>query len=212
MSRVIPIERAPYDKKEKIFTKKEFLFEPGLTVLVGCNGSGKTTLIKTIKSELDKKSVPYFDYDNLHEGGSHSTSKAMYFQNYEFAATLMSSSEGEGIVMNMGNCAQKIGAFVRKNPDIKELWIMFDAVDSGLSIDNIIDLKEFLFKTVLGTNPDKDIYIIVSANEYEMCRQERCFDVRRGKYLRFDDYESYRKFILQSKKEKDKRYKDDTQA
>jgi len=48
--------------------------------------------------------------------------------------------------------------------------------------------------------------IVISANEYELANGEQCFDVNLGKYLTFDDYESYKKFILKSRKLKDKRY------
>ena len=50
------------------------------------------------------------------------------------------------------------------------------------------------------------IYIVVSANEYEMAREEQCFDVINGKYINVPDYETYRQFILDSKAEKEKRY------
>lgn len=88
----------------------------------------------------------------------------------------------------------------------KERWILLDAVDSGLSVDNIIDLKEQLFKTILEEyNFGNEIYILISANEYEMARDEQCFDVYNGKYITFKDYEEYRKFILESKKWKEQR-------
>ena len=54
---------------------------------------------------------------------------------------------------------------------------MLDAVDSGLSVDNIVDVKEQLFKTILEYNYGNEIYIVISANEYEMARGEQCFDV-----------------------------------
>ena len=81
-----------------------------------------------------------------------------------------------------------------------------DAIDSGLSIDNIVDIKEYLFKTVLENNFGKEIYILVVAKEYEMARGENCFDVRNGKYIKFKDYENYRNFVLKSKEWKEERY------
>lgn len=84
---------------------------------------------------------------------------------------------------------------------------MLDAVDSGLSVDNIVDVKEQLFKTVLEYNYGNEIYIVVSANEYEMARGEQCFDVYNGEYITFENYEDYRKMILESKKWKIEREK-----
>lgn len=82
-----------------------------------------------------------------------------------------------------------------------------DAVDGGLSVDNIVDIKEQLFKTILEHNFGNEIYIVISANEYEMARGEQCFDVYNGKYIIFKDYENYRNMILDWKKWKEERVK-----
>lgn len=82
-----------------------------------------------------------------------------------------------------------------------------DAVDSGLSVDNIVDVKDLLFKTILEYNYGNDIYIVISANEYEMARGEQCFDVYNGKYVTFNDYEEYRNMILERKEWKEERVK-----
>ena len=74
-----------------------------------------------------------------------------------------------------------------------------------MSVDNIVDIKEQLFKTILKYNYGNEIYIIISANEYEMARDEQCFDVYNGKYVKFTDYEEYRDFILQSREWKNQR-------
>ena len=94
---------------------------------------------------------------------------------------------------------------MEEQEESNERWILLDAIDSGLSIDNIVDVKEYLFKTILENNFGKEIYILVVANEYEMARGEDCFDVHNGKYVKFTDYEDYRNFVLKSKEWKDKR-------
>ena len=50
-----------------------------------------------------------------------------------------------------------------------------------------------------------DIYIIISANAYEMCRGEKCFDTYLCKYVNINSYEEYRDFIIKSREKKDKR-------
>ena len=50
-----------------------------------------------------------------------------------------------------------------------------------------------------------DVYLIVSANDYTMVRNEQCFDVYTGNYKSFKDYEDYYKFIMKSRERKDKR-------
>ena len=227
----IPIVRDPYEPKEYLYTKKEFEFKPGVTVLVGCNGCGKTTLLHQIKEYLKKKKVPVVSFDNLHDGGSQARSAAAAMNDFTFLATASFSSEGENIVMNMGRLAQTLRPFIQtgesqdrsdrlckafaravwgdqEEPAIpNERWILLDAIDSGLSVDNIVDIKEYLFKTILEDAGDITTRILISANEYEMAREEQCMDVRTGKYIEFADYEEYRTFILNSRKEKNSRHR-----
>lgn len=229
----IPIVRDPYEPKEYIYTKKEFEFKPGVTVLVGCNGCGKTTLLHQIKDYLKSKKVPVVSFDNLHDGGSNARSEAAAMNDFTFLATASFSSEGENIVMNVGRLARTLRPFIQtgesqnrgdrlckafaravwgdqEEPEVpNERWILLDAIDSGLSVDNIVDIKELLFKTILEDAGNTTVRILVSANEYEICRNEQCMDVHTGKYRTFSGYESYRKFILKSRKVKDKRYNKD---
>lgn len=202
------IIRDYYGKKDYIYSKKNIEIEQGLTVLVGCNGSGKTTLLKQIKDLCKKEDIPCYSFDNLHEGGHESINKAVFYGNVSFLAESLSSSEGENINLNISNRAREIGYFVHKNSNADKLFILMDAIDSGLSIDYVIELKEYLFKTILKDTSKKGIetYIIISANEYEMARNEKCFLIPDMKYDTFKDYNEYRDFIIKSRNKKNKRY------
>lgn len=199
-----------------IFTKRKLLqLKQESQFLLVVMELGKTTLLHQIRDSLKTIKIPYVSFDNLKDGGGHSISEAGFYGNFGFMATAMCSSEGENIVMNMGNLAARLGDFVKTGEDTKdakfkaltrslarldkefeeekeipkERWILLDAVDSGLSVDNIVDLKEQLFKTILEYNYGNKIYIVISANEYEMARGEQCFDVYNGKYVKLKDYE-----------------------
>lgn len=179
--------------------------EPGVTVLIGCNGCGKTTMLQQIKNQLEREEIPYVYYDNLIDGGSRAREKAGFYGDVEFLTQSLCSSEGENIVLNIHNVAREMGSLVRNNSESNELWFLFDALDSGLSVDNIVDIKKYLFKTVFEHSPTKDIYIVLSANEFELARGEKCFDTYLCKYIEIKSYDEYREFILKSRERKDKR-------
>lgn len=202
------IIRNYYNEKEYIYNKKNIEFEEGLTVLVGCNGSGKSTLLHQIKDLCKKEDIPCYYFDNLTEGGSNAREKAGFYGDTMFLVQSLSSSEGENINLNICNCASKIGNFVNKNANSDKIFILMDAIDSGLSIDYVIELKELLFKTILEDTSNRGLktYIIVSANEYEMVRNEKCFLIPDMKYKTFKDYDEYRNFIIESRNKKNKRY------
>lgn len=225
MSKKFKLTKDYYSEGFSLYKKETITIKSGVTVLVGCNGIGKTTLLHQIQDRLREENIPCIKFDNLQDGGSKSISENAFYNDFEFVATAMQSSEGENIVINMGNFARRLGDFVRTGEDSKdkktrdfiklmariegkeseeveipkERWILLDAVDSGLSVDNIVDIKEQLFKTILEYNYGNEIYIVISANEYEMARGEQCFDVYNGKYVKFKDYEEYRNLILKSK-------------
>lgn len=199
--------RDPYESGFSPTRPKEIAFEPGLTVLVGCNGAGKTTLLQNTKNELKKQKIPCHLHDNLKDGGSSSISKAFFNGNQELGASLWCASEGEAIKINFGQISTKFKRFLKEDTKVCDKRVLlFDAVDSGLSVDSIVEIKE-VFELILKDAEEYgvEVYIIISANEYELARNTRCFDVNEGKYIEFDNYEEYRSFILKTRKKKEKR-------
>lgn len=234
MGRMIKTWRDPYGEGFSTCRKKEVEFQPGLTVLVGCNGAGKSTMLHNIREKLKSENIPVFFFDNEKDGGSKSATESIWHGDIEFAATAMSSSEGENISMNLGKCASKWKKFLlegdnsslhdrlakalfAKNDEendekeakiANERWILLDAMDSGYSIDNVIEMKD-LFNLVIddAKRMNIDLYIVISSNEYELVHESDCMDVTEGKYMTFPSYEEYKKFILHTRKKKDKQYK-----
>lgn len=218
--------RDPYDSGFSPTKPTTINIEEGLTVLVGCNGAGKTTLLNNIKEEMKKQNIPCNLYDNLRDGGSNSLSEAFFNENIELGASLWTASEGEAIKINFGNSSTKIREFLKtgfynsksnrfarlfsdkKEPEEvgNQRVLLFDAVDSGLSVDSIVEVKE-VFNLILEDAKQFGVetYIVISANEYELARGSNCFDVNAGEYIKFNDYEDYRTFILKSRKTKEKR-------
>ena len=226
--------RDPYETGSSLTKPKTIEFNEGLTVLVGCNGTGKSTLIYNIKEYCDSINVPCYRYDNLSKGGNTSLISMVtsgFKSNYTLsdAVSLFNSSEGEAIKINLLNDSCLYDEFIKsgsykdyiynftsllgdnkkidnKYKNEKRRVLLFDAVDSGLSVDSVVELKIFFNEIIESSKKfDKELYIIIAANEYELARESDCFDVTNGKYIRFSDYEDYREFILKSRDIKRKR-------
>lgn len=226
---IIKTWRDPYDAGFTPTRPKEIELKTGLTVLVGCNGAGKSTLLLNIKEHCKKNNIPCMSYDNLSDGGSRSISSLFYYGDYQSGAELFTSSEGEGIKLNISMKASTYREFIlngyvndrqhRLNMafagydenviemiESKDRIFLFDAVDSGLSVDSIVEVKG-LFDAMIDDfkDVDRNIYIVIAANEYELARNSECFDVNSGAYIRFKDYEDYRRFVIHSRKMKESR-------
>ena len=224
MSKIFKFKRKYYEER-MIYKKGSVTIEPGVTVLVGCNGSGKSTLQIIMKNQLKHDNIQFISYDNEKDGGYQSRQYEMEFGDPLKSFNMCMSSEGENILINLSRIATDIGKYVRtgkhetilsKFDDIfntgpkedntgNQRWIFFDAVDSGYSIDNVVEFKELLHLIVSDCNDyNLEPYIIVSANSYEMCADMPCLSVIDCAYTEFQDYQSYRDFILKTRKFKDR--------
>lgn len=203
--RTFQVSTNPYGDG-RLYTRKDVSFEPGkLTCLVGCNGSGKSTLMMLLKDKLKKeKDILILDYDDRKNGGHNLMEKMAFFGDIEGVASMFVSSEGERIYQGVG---QFIGTMrrqiLKKNP--KEIWIFLDAVGSGMSIDKIQDIK-LTVPIIVDDNSDKDVYFIVSTNEYEFASGSDCIDVTTFQHVKFINYPDYRTYVMKTAEKKAKRY------
>lgn len=193
-----------YGDNDNIFKNNTLEVNTGITVLVGCNGIGKTTLLQQIGKNLKDNDIPVCSYNFFED--DEKIMRQKYLENGETRklANFVTSSEGERIIYIAYDLFYKIGRMINKNPNSKEYWVLVDAIDSGLSIDGIIEIKESI-EWVLEENKDKDVYFLISTNSYEFARQEKCLMVENGKHTRFFSYEDYRNYILSSRDYKNKR-------
>lgn len=201
---IVPIK--PFDDDMRLYLRKMVTFNPGLTTLIGCNGSGKTTLMTFMKDGLrHDKDVLLLTYNDRSEGQSNLMEALAFRDDMSGVASMFMSSEGERIIRGVGYFARGIRKRIQKaNP--KEIWILLDAVGSGLSIDGIQDIKD-LAKAVIEDNQGTDVYFVVSTNEYEFTIGADNIDVTTFKHAQFKNYEEYRKFILKTSEKKQRRYK-----
>lgn len=186
--------------------KKDFItINSGLTVLSGCNGSGKTTLMHQIKEELSKQNIPFISYNDVKNGRNDAMDVALNVnRDLKLLANLATSSEGEQLYQNVGTFAKKIGQAVRKCvlDNQKELFIFLDASDSGLSVDRVLELKDFTTMVIDDAKRSHiDCYFVMSANEFELCKGE-CFSLPDMEYKHYDDYELWKDSIIASREYK----------
>ena len=204
--RKFTVPTRPFDDDMRLYLRKDVEFHPGLTTLIGCNGSGKTTLMLLIKDKLRQdKDVLVLSYDDRFEGGSNLMGALAFRDDMSGVASMFMSSEGERIIRGVGYFARGIRKRIQKaNP--KEIWILLDAVGSGLSIDGIQDVKDFA-NAVIMDNRGVLVYFVVSTNEYEFTIGADNIDVTTFRHLKFKDYDEYRDYILKTAQKKEKRYK-----
>ena len=202
--REIRVPTNPYG--DRLFSRRTVKLYPGrITCLVGCNGSGKTTLMMELKEILKKeKDILALSYDDRTDGGHHLMEKFGFEDKMSDLAMMFMSSEGERI--HKGLCDFVAGMrreIWRREP--RELWIFMDAVGSGLSIDGIQEIKDFADCLFEDNEGSRDIYFIVSTNEFEFAENADCIDVTTFQHVTFTEYGTYRDYILKTRKKKDKR-------
>jgi hypothetical protein len=205
------ISKDYYCSNIKMYEKSSVEIKPGLTILVGCNGAGKTTLIQQLKEKCEEFDIPNLSYDQRGLQSSSILMDKMLNLDGDISGlvNMYASSEGQRIresIYYFGRDYQRFLKTVKKHQN--HLFFFFDALDSGLSVDNIIEFKYDCVEPIIETcnKANKEAYIIVPCNEYEMARGENCLILPDLIYREIKNYDAYRKIILRSRRKNDKAY------
>ena len=205
-----------YTKRESIPVK--YNINPGITMLIGPNGSGKTTALSQIRSlfstedDLVKKwntieinnsirnSYSSYLYDNVYEE-KFAKERWTYSDQMERVAKTFENSEGQNMYDYLYYKINEIGQAVTKaiKNNRKGIFLLFDGLDSGLSLDVINEIRKDVLEFIIETEKkrsDLEVYIICSANSYEFCNNYDCIDVTNQEHITFTDYEDYSNYFI----------------
>lgn len=163
-----------------------------INTLVGKNGDGKTSMIIEMEDWLKNHNIPVFKYTQEDEGKRIMTSAGFYNSSFETFAAYFNSSEGQKIIVTCGDMIKKIQKFLIEHKEDEIKFVLFDGLDSGLSIDNIIAIRE-IFDLIIKDFPNT--VIVNTTNNYEFTIGTRCINVKSGKDKTFKTYSSFVKFI-----------------
>lgn len=199
----------PYEDR-RLFKSKSVRFKANvINTLVGCNGSGKSTLLKEIYEILRENGYPVLFFDNMKDGGTNGIDTSTADGIFDFFNT-KTFSEGEQILKTSSKFTDMIASLIRGDikrdrrfrlfRSDKSVFFLLDAIDSGYSIDNIVNLKTTLGQLIwLADENDKNLYIIAAANSYELVRGSKPWSVQGSKEVSFTNYADYANFVVKTR-------------
>ena len=209
-----------YTKRESIPVK--YNINPGITMLIGPNGSGKTTTLSQLRSlfstedglvkkwntiEINNSIRNLYSsylYDNVYEE-TFTKSTWGATDHIDRVAQTFENSEGQNMYDYLYYKINEIGQAVTKaiKNNKKGIFLLFDGLDSGLSLDVINTIRKSVLEFIIETEKKRsnlEVYIICSANSYEFCNNYDCIDITNQKHITFTNYEDYEKYFVKEDK------------
>lgn len=183
------IERDPHNQGEPLFVRDSVILHPGLLFVVGCNGSGKTAFLDTIEKSCK-------------------TSEGTIVKRF-VPVTDAKESEGEQVAMSFSNFLEEVHTEVMKSERHQEIIVLADLSHAGITADNIVQIKSRLTTPILAdaNSREVDLFVLIGATDFEYFLDQECIDVQTFNLLRFNNYTSYKKYLMNSRKARDTRYK-----
>ena len=151
------------------------------------------------KDTNDAATIGFMAYDSHADDHSNSISSALANDNFMLFALRKESSEGENNLYSLTELFNNAGAVAKEHPNLEQLVLFVDGIDSGLSVDMIdlivrtLDIK---IKQVESLNPDLEVAMVFTTNNYEMTRNLPTFDPTSFEPVSYDSYEDFRTDML----------------
>lgn len=213
------IQTKPYG--EKMFPRTKLTITNTVTYISGPNGSGKSTLMNMFVKHLQKSrarefnmhkpswkfmigddvnaSVGFIHY-NIHQD-SHQNNMAskLFHGDIDAVSMQMSMSEGQNQLMTLSTIFDAAQHVAKYETHIKQLIVLVDGIDSGLSVDMAGFIRETVWDKIEQVHKhrdDLDFYLVFTANNYELVR-DRTGDIIDPQTFKTVEYESYDDYVRQ---------------
>lgn len=148
----------------------------------------------------DKATLGFISYDSHADDHTNTMSSTLANKDLVQFALRGESSEGQNNLYSMMDLFNNAQAIAKKHQNLEQLIIFVDGIDSGLSVDMIdliirsLDVK---MKQVEDKNPNLEVAMIFTTNNYEMVRDSIALDPITSEPIEYESYEDFRKDMKQ---------------
>ena len=157
------------------------------------------------QKELENEaSIGFISYDSHNDDYGNAISSALLNQNITQVALRKESSEGENNLISLGLLFNNAQDIITEHPNIEQLILFVDGIDSGLSVDKINFIVETLpikIKQIEDLRPDVEVTLIFTANNYELIGYLPTIDPITFEKLDYYDYEEFRIDMIKKAKQ-----------
>lgn len=221
-----------YNENQNLYKSNKLVLQANnVYCLVGCNGLGKSTILHQMIYDHDNSlDNTAFDIDSIINPFSFMRDVEKDKEKYNEFYILLNSktkptinnvedtsiynilsnfiSTGENTIHNLSPSLKSIFNVVKTLKD-KEVYILLDDLDVGVSIDVLIELSQVINRLeLLLKDLNINYYIVITANSYELAKRFKCIDTITMKEVSFKSYEDYLKYVCNTRKYKDTRNKE----
>lgn len=143
----------------------------------------------------DKATLGFISYDSHADDHTNTMSSTLANKDLVQFALRGESSEGQNNLYSMMDLFNNAQAIAKKHQNLEQLIIFADGIDSGLSVDMIdlivrtLDVK---MKQVEDQNPNLEVVMIFTTNNYEMVRDRVVLDPITFEPIQYENYEDFR--------------------
>lgn len=153
----------------------------------------------TVDNE-DKATLGFISYDSHADDHTNTMSSTLANKDLVQFALRGESSEGQNNLYSMMDLFNNAQAIAKKHQNLEQLIIFVDGIDSGLSVDMIdliIRTLDVKMKQVEDKNPNLEVAMIFTTNNYEMVRDSIALDPITSEPIEYESYEDFRKDMKQ---------------